>query len=270
MDISIVRPRTTVRTPLSALARVTLGSLLFASLLLVYFQAFVLHFFESKLITFMAIEMVAAAVMAGFPIGRWRWTPLILVLLAVMMISGDFKLIAYDLTHPEALPVFSYMVVAITNALVGTIAAVAATLQNYRRAPAERRAPRWLPLLLFGAATLCLGAILTAAIPQESEVGVDEATLSSLPALGAKNITFTQTDLHVKAGETVAFRLENGDNVEHTFDIDELGVHSVLPAGKTGLALFKAAAPGTYTFYCIPHYNKATGDGMHGTLIVEP
>jgi plastocyanin len=255
---------------LSALGKVTVGSVLLAAVMLVYFQTLVLHSYESQLTTFMVIELVAAALMAGFPIGRWRWTPSIFVLLAFVMISADFKLIVYDLTHPGALPVFSYIVVAMTNALVGTITSIAATVQNYRRAPAERRAPRWLPLLLFGAATLCLGAILTAAIPQESGVGVGQATLSSLPALGARNIAFTQNELHVKAGETVAFRLENGDNVEHTFDIDELAVHAVLPVGKPGLALFTAATPGTYTFYCIPHYNKATGEGMRGTLIVEP
>ncbi len=27
--------------------------------------------------------------------------------------------------------------------------------------------------------------------------------------------------------------------------------------------------PCRYTFYCTPHYNKASDEGMHGTLIVE-
>ncbi|HWQ13566.1 MAG TPA: plastocyanin/azurin family copper-binding protein [Roseiflexaceae bacterium] len=43
-----------------------------------------------------------------------------------------------------------------------------------------------------------------------------------------------------------------------------------MPAGQDSLALFVAGQPGTYTFYCAPHYDKATGEGMHGTLIVEP
>jgi plastocyanin len=43
-----------------------------------------------------------------------------------------------------------------------------------------------------------------------------------------------------------------------------------MPANGESLALFTADTPGVYTFYCSPHYNKATGQGMHGTLIVEP
>ena len=69
----------------------------------------------------------------------------------------------------------------------------------------------------------------------------------------------------------VALRLENTDGASHSFDVDELNVHALMPGGKSSLALFKPTKPGTYTFYCgIPgHYNKATGEGMHGTLIVE-
>ena len=44
---------------------------------------------------------------------------------------------------------------------------------------------------------------------------------------------------------------------------------SPMPAGEEGLAVFTAPAPGTYRFYCAPHYDKASGQGMHGTLIVE-
>ncbi len=43
-----------------------------------------------------------------------------------------------------------------------------------------------------------------------------------------------------------------------------------MPPGETGVALFRADKPGTYTFYCAPHYDKKTGEGMKGTLIVEP
>lgn len=43
-----------------------------------------------------------------------------------------------------------------------------------------------------------------------------------------------------------------------------------MPGNSDSLALFKADTPGTYIFYCAPHYNKASGSGMHGTLIVEP
>ena len=73
----------------------------------------------------------------------------------------------------------------------------------------------------------------------------------------------------MKAGETVALRLENGDSEGHSFDIDQFGVHAAISPGAASLALFKPTQPGTYTFYCAPHYDKATGQGMQGTLIVE-
>jgi plastocyanin len=43
-----------------------------------------------------------------------------------------------------------------------------------------------------------------------------------------------------------------------------------MPPGKSSLALFTPTEPGTYTFYCQPHADKAAGTGMVGTLIVEP
>ena len=77
-------------------------------------------------------------------------------------------------------------------------------------------------------------------------------------------------EIHVKAGQLTALRLENPDGVGHSFDVDELNVHIAMPSGNDSLALFTAAQPGRYLFYCAPHYDKTTGSGMHGTLIVEP
>jgi plastocyanin len=93
--------------------------------------------------------------------------------------------------------------------------------------------------------------------------------LASLPAHTAANFTFSQPEIHMKAGETVALRLENADSEGHSFDIDELGVHALIPSGEASLALLKPTQPGSYTFYCTPHYSKETGQGMKGTLIVE-
>jgi plastocyanin len=73
----------------------------------------------------------------------------------------------------------------------------------------------------------------------------------------------------VRAGELVALRLENADQAPHSFDVDELGVHAPIPVGQSGVAIFRPSAPGTYTFYCAPHFDKASGQGMKGTLIVQ-
>jgi plastocyanin len=56
----------------------------------------------------------------------------------------------------------------------------------------------------------------------------------------------------------------------HSFDIDEFDVHVPIPGSNTALALFTAGAPGRYTIYCAPHYDKASKQGMKTTLVVEP
>ena len=116
-------------------------------------------------------------------------------------------------------------------------------------------------------AGLAAGAAVVGGIPQAGDAGVSQATMASLPAVTLDK--FEGGEVRVKAGETVALRLENPDGVAHTFTVDELGVDALMPAGKNSLALFKPTKPGTYTFYCIPHYDKASGQGMHGTLVVE-
>ena len=56
----------------------------------------------------------------------------------------------------------------------------------------------------------------------------------------------------------------------HYLDIDEINVHTPMPSGKSGVAIFKPTRAGTFTFYCHPHADKAAGTGMVGRLIVEP
>jgi plastocyanin len=161
---------------------------------------------------------------------------------------------------------FSFVIVAIAVVLVGLAASLSAAVQNYRSA--TRRTPRALPSVLALVAGLVIGAAIVGSIPQAGEAaGVSPETLAELPAVTLDK--FDKGEIRVKAGETVALRLENPDPVAHAFVVDELGVDTPMPAGQNSLALFRAAKPGTYTFYCTPHYDKASGEGMHGTLIVE-
>ena len=116
-----------------------------------------------------------------------------------------------------------------------------------------------------------MGALLVAAVVQGREgSGVSEEMLAQLPALSVKAAKFEQTELHARVGQTVALRLNNADGQGHSFDVDEFNVHAAMPGGKPSLALFTPTKPGTYTFYCALHYNKQTGQGMKGTLIVAP
>ena len=113
-----------------------------------------------------------------------------------------------------------------------------------------------------------MGAILVA-IPQAGNAAsISPAVLDRLPAVTLD--AYNGGEIRVKAGQLAAFRLENPSAVGHSFDVDALNVHTPMASRSTSLTLFTADKPGTYTFYCAPHYDKATGQGMHGTLIVEP
>lgn len=63
--------------------------------------------------------------------------------------------------------------------------------------------------------------------------------------------------------------MDNGDFVAHSFDVDALNVRAPMPTGEPGLGVFSATEPGTYQFSCAPHFDKASGQGMQGTLVVE-
>ena len=204
----------------------------------------------------------------GRSIARADLADYIVTHLSIFMVVGTSDNIVYSLTHPAEFRSFVLVVFLLAMALIGVGAGIAATVQNYRGG--ERRAPTALPVALATLVGVAAGAILVAAVAGSSEnAGVSPAALAALPALKTANFAFDQAELRVKAGETVALRLENSDTVRHSFDVDEFGIHAPMPSGQRSLALFKPEAPGTYTFYCAPHYDKATGEGMKGILIVD-
>jgi uncharacterized cupredoxin-like copper-binding protein len=253
---------------LSTLNRVTAGILIVNPLLLVYAQVGLTGHFSPELTFFATLELVAAGLILGIPVGRWRWTPLSATLLGLIMLAGNWDLVIYELAHPESFHSFTFMVVAVALALLSIGVGLAATMQNYRYPVGERHTPRGLVAALVGVVALCLGAVLVAAIPQTSGTGVNSEVLAQLPALTTPGFQFDQTEIHVRAGETVALRLDNTHGVPHSFDIDELDVHVAMPSGESALALFRPTIPGEYSYYCgIPGHRQA---GMVGKLIVEP
>jgi heme/copper-type cytochrome/quinol oxidase subunit 2 len=253
------------RRPLAALGKLTLAVLIGTATLIVALLL-ALDALEPTVLAIPAIPLIAAGVVAM----GWRWAPLlgtlITGLLLLLLLGGAGGEIVYTMTHSGS-PLMPFVMILIPLLAVGFGTSIGATVQNYRGA--ERRAPRWLAGALLLVAGLGIGAAAISAIPQAGDpAGLSAGTLAALPAVTLAS--FDGGTIRVKAGETVALRLENPDPVVHAFVVDELGVNAPMLAGKQSLALFKPTAPGTYTFYCTPHYNKATGQGMHGTLIVAP
>lgn len=261
MATTLTQSTTRPRLALLALTKLTAAAV--AGMVLVIVELLVVVFGFALL---PAIIAAVCAAIAGLMLTGWRWAPLLGVLpgVALPVMFGPMMII--DAGSPAFLP----GLLLIACGALATVSGIAATVQNYRRAAGERVLPRWTPLYAAVLAGAVLGANLISLQPKPApSAGVSPDVLQALPGLVGKNFEFDQREIRVKAGETVALRLQNSDPEGHMFDIDELNVHAPIPVGQTGLAVFKPTQPGSYTFYCAPHYDKATGEGMHGTLIVE-
>jgi len=263
------------RQPLPALSKWTAATL-GAFVVLLWLQVAVVGgFFLVLALAFGTPTLVIATLIVAT---RWRWAPLLGAIFWILIVVVNRGVIPYDITHPEAYNTFAFTVIVLGLAVVGVVAGIGATLQNHR-APAtpemdtnRQHLPRGYPTMLWSLAALCVGALLVGAIPRTSDVtgttGVSPEALAALPGLGMEQLKFDQHELRVPAGELIALRLDNRDDREHSFDIDQLNVHVPIAIGQSGLALFTPDKPGTYTFYCnVPGHREA---GMVGTLIVEP
>ena len=268
MDTPMVGTRPLARQPLTALGKLTVAALLGLVLLSIYVQALIFGQVETALIVYVAVMLSAAGLVAGYPLGGWRWTPLLGALLSGAIVGGNSPTVIHDLMHPESFQLFVVVVVSVALAVVGLVAGSGAAAQNYGLA--QRRTPRWFPGALAGLAGICLGAALVAAIPREAAgSSISPEMLAGLPTLVAPGgFKFDRSVIQAKTGETLALRLDNTSTTEHSFDIDELNVHVAMPRGKSSLALVRPAKPGMYTFYCSLPGHRA--NGMVGKLIVTP
>jgi plastocyanin len=265
MDITVPQTKARSRQPLAALGKLTIAALIGIALAVIYVLAAVFGQVDPMGLTFSGLPLIAAGVM----LAGWRWTPALGALVGLLLLAMIGPMAVFALADPGG-GMFAPVLIVLVLSAVAVALGIGATVQNYRRAAADRRAPRWLAAALAGVAGLMVGAILIGMVPRpDVTTGISPEVLGQLPALTTKNFEFGQAEIRVKAGETVALRLENSDPEIHFFDVDELNVHAPIPAGKQGLALFKPTTPGTYTFYCTPHYSKESGEGMKGTLIVE-
>ena len=250
---------------LSVLDKLTAAALLGMSPLLVFGMMIAGGRIDRIALACGASALVAAALVIAT--GR-RWAPLLAAVPGALTFAVAGRFIFQSLVTPRETLNFVFWVILMAVMGVATVASVSGTAQHYLR-PERRGAPHWVASLLAAVGALGLGAIIVAALPQPAAgVQVEREALARLPSLVSKDFKFDKAELHVKAGDTVTLRLDNADAGPHSFDIDELGVHTPMPSDVSSLAIFVAPEPGRYIFYCgVGTHREA---GMVGTLIVEP
>ncbi len=116
--------------------------------------------------TALLIVTVSLLVGAGFATLRWRWMPLLLILLSALFLSQFLRapFVLYHLTDPKGHAFFPFvmdvLLIAFTTLALG--ASIGAAAQNFRRD--EQHASSFRPIaltgLIAGVAGLLLGVIL--------------------------------------------------------------------------------------------------------------
>ncbi len=217
-----------------------------------------------------ALTCGAAALLSGALVvatGR-RWAPLLAAVPGALTFAVAGRFILQSLLQPRETLNFGFWLVLMAVMGVATVASLTGTAQHYLN-PAQRGAPRWVFTILAAIGAASIGGIMVAALPQPAlGLQVDAASLARLPGVVSEDFKFDTAELHAKVGQTVALRLDNADDGPHSFDIDELNVHTAMPSNAVSLAVFTPEQPGRYTFYCAVGTHAEAG--MVGTLIVEP
>ena len=212
-----------------------------------------------------ASALLAAALVVAT--GR-RWAPLLAAMPGALTFAVAGRFILESLITPHEIVNFGFWVVLMIVMGIATVASVTGTAQHYL-SPTHLRAPQWIGGVLAAIGALGVGAIVVAALPQPPMgIQVQREALTKLPGVVTKDFKFSTRELHVKAGQSIALRLDNADAGPHSFDVDALNVHTAMPSNSSSLALFAATKPGTYTFYCSVGTHRQ--HGMVGTLVVDP
>ena len=211
--------------------------------------------------------------MAGLAMLGHRWTPafgsLYAVMAALLVVGPSPDDILRALAQPGD-PLYAALLIVLPLLTLARTTGIAAAIQNFRHPKTERSTPGWLAPLVAGLVGAAVCGVALAAVPRPGTTqAFSPAVLASLAVLRTSNFAFDQPEIHVRAGETVALRLDNTDSTTHTFSIDDFGVDVPMLPGQSGVAVFHPTQAGTYIFYCAPHYDKSTGQGMHGTLVVD-
>ena len=259
----------------SALSKVAAIALLGTSL--AYFANLLLAFIAAQ--TFILPLLILGVVTllgAALCFLRFRWAPAVgaAVALGAISVQMSVPINQYFITHPSDAASFITLITILSFGLVGMVAGITATLQNYRNPGAS--APGNLRFLLTSFTTFVVGmmvvSLIVAANPPTS---ASSTTTNGEPTVHMSATAFVQNVVLVPKGAKLL--LVDDGNVEHVlrngfWKADGSQMSSVEPGaplvkdvtvngGSVDIGPFATA--GTYHIYCTIHSQ------MNLTIVVQ-
>jgi len=261
------------RQPLTVLAKISCGALLFGGILSGVFAVVLGLPAGVALATVSVIQVLGAALLTT----GLRWAPAFSAALAGSMLYYALFVNpypAYHFAHPK--PQFAAFVPALLGVALMVLTcgtSLAALAQNYRGG--DGRMPRWLPAALTGLGGVVAGAILIAALVQPVTASAPITTAPGEPVVHLGPATFAQSSVTVPVGSKLLLADDAGDL--HILDYGAWQNGSAHGAGQPAGApplhdlrieggtveLGPFTAPGTYDVYCVLH------PGMNLRIIVQ-
>ena len=270
-------PLVVTRSRLSALSKLTVAAVI--GFPLVISADFFVHGVNTSNLLITGIALIIAAIISGIiVVTRWRWSPLLGVLVYGLVVAGSIPFILDALSLPDETYMFALNVVMLALSVIAIGAGVGATVQNYRSGNGERQrnAPRWLGGAVSGLAGIVAGmlmvSLIIAANPQASAAS---ATSHGEPLVYLAADHFVQNVVLVPKGAkllliddgSIEHVLQNGmwDTNGTPHPATEPGAPVIrnvdITGGSREIGPFSIA--GVYHIYCTLH------QGMNLTIVVQ-
>lgn len=263
------------RARLSALSRLTVAALIGMPLLLS--SDFFRHGVNGVNLLFTGITLLLAGVPTGIIVAtRWRWSPLLAVLVYTAMLAASIPFILDALSRPNETFLFLFNVLFLALAVIAIGGGIGAMVQNYRAGSQEPRAPGFLSVSLSGLAGIVAGMLIVSLIVTVNPQGSQASTTSNgEPVVHLAANHFVQNIVLVPKGSkllivddsAIEHVLQNGmwdfSGIPHSRT--EPGAPALrnvdIVGGSREIGPFPTA--GVYHIYCTLH------QGMNLTIVVQ-
>lgn len=225
--------------------------------------------FSPDELAFIAPFMIAPAIVAllAWRFGTWAKVLTAVIGLALLVMNAPFLLPA--MARPQVFVDFTAGATYLLGAAIALAGGVAAVVKRADlrtvAAPTERR------IEIGATALIVLLAVVSGVLALTTRTTATAADRAGAIAATMQGFAFDQATYTAAAGEDVRFVVHNSDQTWHTFTIDDVVDHGVVPASDAVIEL-PALEAGTYTIYCQPHSHRNEAgewEGMTAQLVVR-